>query len=161
MHRDLPRMGAPIKASAALLPTTRSRGLFPGMFEPVALEVLPAGSIVMTVNAIYDPKNWPMIFAVFINNNGADAVDLSGWIVRESDGDSFQFPDGTILEPGSTATISQTDPTDKPCPGDIGSVFYMCNAFGSDTVSQETQVWHGGTLTLIDADGLNVASWDS
>jgi len=132
-----------------------------GATDGPILDVLPEGSLVLTLDTIYDPKNWPIILAVFVRNDGAESVDVSGWIIAEADGDQFQFPNGTLIPPGSSAMISQAGSTGSLCPSDGGLAFQLCNYFGSDRIDETTQVWLGGALTLTDTDGTRIARWES
>jgi len=130
-----------------------------GATDGPILDVLPEGSLVVSLDTIYQPTTWPIIFAVFVRNDGAESVDVSGWIVTEADGDRFQFPDGTVIPPRSSAMISQAAPTGSPCPSGGGLVFQLCNYLGSDRVDESTQIWLGGALSLLDTDGNELARW--
>ncbi|GBE24724.1 hypothetical protein BMS3Bbin02_00999 [bacterium BMS3Bbin02] len=131
-----------------------------GATDGPILDVLPEGSLVVTIDTIYQATTWPIVFAVFVRNDGAEPVDVSRWVVAEVDGDQFQFPDGTLIPPGSSAMISQAGPTGSQCPSDGGLVFRLCNYFGSDRVDDSTQIWLGGALTLFDTDGTEIARWE-
>ncbi|HHC07411.1 MAG TPA: hypothetical protein ENK55_01655 [Actinobacteria bacterium] len=141
-------------------------GIGVGVYEIAAdvgvatsFEVLPRGSIVMALDAIYQPTTWPLVFAVLVRNQSALDLDLSGWVIEDADGDRFTFPAGTLLPAAATATVSQSGTLGSPCPPDQGLSFHLCNAFGSDVIDESVQIWGGNELVLRDPDGQAVASW--
>lgn len=67
---------------------------------------------------------------VTFRNTGDEALDLSGWIVENDDGQRFVFPDGFTLDAGQNVTVH--------------------SGRGSDT---ETDVYWGATSEVWDDDG--------
>jgi hypothetical protein len=50
-------------------------------------------------------------FLVFLND-GEDPLDVSGWTVENDAGQSYQFPDPTVVEPGGQLTLYSGSGTD-------------------------------------------------
>ncbi len=49
---------------------------------------------------------------VVFENAGSDALDLSGWRVRDEAGHTYVFPEGFVLEPGDRVTLHSGDGAD-------------------------------------------------
>lgn len=63
---------------------------------------------------------------IILRNDGGAAVDLSGWyIVSERGGEIFVLPEGTVLQPGGTLTISS-----------------LASEAAGDLTWPEEKVWH-------------------
>ena len=78
---------------------------------------------------------------IVIANDGAAAVDMTGWSIRdESTRHRYFFPDAHRIGPGGTATIY------SGCGNDQGDELYWCD---------DDPVWNNGgdTAFLVDPDG--------
>ena len=77
---------------------------------------------------------------ITLRNDGPEAVDISGWYLYSETGDElFVFPDGALLEPRRSVTVSSLSSPD-----------------GADYVWQDKQVWNpkkNDTAYLYDACG--------
>jgi hypothetical protein len=123
------------------------------------LEVVPAGTPILTIDAVYQPNTWPLVFAVFVKNRGADPVDLKGWWIADRNGDAYVVRDVTVVPPGGSLTISQAGNEGSPCPPDEGLSRHMCNYFGDAVIDHSNRVWSGSDLTLSDPSGTEVDVW--
>lgn len=111
-----------------------------GMWDPAACGEFPPGVVVSDVN--YDPpgaddENAAAEFTL-LGNDGDEAVDISGWIVRdESSLHRYTFPGGTVLAPGDGLRLH------SGCGDDGGLDLYWCAdgavwSNGGDTVLLQT-----------------------
>jgi len=108
-----------------------------GMWDPAACGEAAQGVAVTDAN--YDPPGADPDYAadefVLIRNDGAEAVDVSGWIVRdESSQHRYRFPDGTVLAPGDGVRLR------SGCGEDEGLDRYWC---------ADDAVWSNGGDTVI------------
>jgi hypothetical protein len=90
----------------------------------------------------YDHWNKNDEYLVF-RNEGEEPLDLTGWHVENSAGDSYRFPDEHVLEPGEAVTLRTGSGTDTH------QNFY----WGS-----ERAVWKntGDVVTVTDDEGRQV-----
>ena len=58
-----------------------------------------------------DRENLNDEYVVF-QNSGDSSLDLTGWIVSDEAGKTYQFPDGFTLDPGATVTLHTDSGTD-------------------------------------------------
>ncbi|WP_435365754.1 lamin tail domain-containing protein [Haloarchaeobius sp. DYHT-AS-18] len=49
---------------------------------------------------------------VRFKNTGDDQLNISGWTVEDDAGEQFEFPEGTVLEPGDHVTLHTGDGVD-------------------------------------------------
>lgn len=78
---------------------------------------------------------------VRFKNDGESRLSLSGWSVENDDGDRFEFPDRTMLEPGDRVTLHSGSGTDTE------TELY----WGADRPRWRNR---GDTVRVRDADGL-------
>ena len=85
---------------------------------------------------------------IVIENTGAEAVDLTGWVIKdESTRHRFEFPAGATLDSAASAVVY------SGCGSDGGGEYYWCSDGGS--------IWtnSGDTGFLLDPSGNIVDSW--
>ncbi|WP_170864865.1 lamin tail domain-containing protein [Halogranum amylolyticum] len=78
---------------------------------------------------------------VTFKNDGTSALDISGWSVEDEGGNTFQFPEDTILDEGDRVTLHSGDGTNTD------SDFYW---------RSDRPLWRnvGDTVVVRDADGV-------
>jgi hypothetical protein len=99
---------------------------------------------VLISEIMYNPPNNPAIYGgdeiirewVEIYNFGATPVDISGWKLRDIEGDpaTGAFPAGTILLPGRAAVIIPGTTGTNPVPADIADQFRQAWGVSSSTL---------------------------
>ena len=101
---------------------------------PVAYDVTVTEDGEIEAENVRTPEPAPVSFVsvskadqlVILENTGSEAVDLGGWwIVSETGGEIFRFPDGTLIGPGETLSVGTNHYTGEP-----------------DLRWNDTRVWH-------------------
>ncbi len=106
------------KAEEGVLVVSRSGELYA---EYTSFPELPEKAAGVTVNGKDQTND-----SVTILNSGDKAVDLSGWyIFSERGGETFVFPDGSILEAGEEITVTS-----------------LSSKTAGDYVWQDKKIWH-------------------
>lgn len=123
------------------------------------LEVVPPGTPILTIDAVYQPNTWPLVFAVFVRNHGSVPVNIEGWSVTDRGGDTYVVRDVTIVPPGRSLTISQEGREGDPCPPDTGLSRHMCNYLNDAVIGPSNRVWSGSDMTLLDPEGNKIDVW--
>lgn len=64
---------------------------------------------------------------VEVGNNGSEAADISGWVLRDRNDrrQSYTFPTGTVLPPGATLQV-YTEPGHEHSFGSRASIWNNC-----------------------------------
>lgn len=130
------------------------------------LEVLPEGSMVMALSAVYSSNWWPLLQSLHIRNKGADPVDLGGWSIQNGGGSGtpFVFPAGTIVAPGDSVTVAFGSTFGATCFENTDSFFNWCRVVGDgDTVNytDADAFWKGGAVNLVDPAGVVNDTWEA
>ena len=157
---DLPDPPAPGEYSLALEETE------PAATTAAVLEVLPEGSTVMALSAVYSSNWWPLLQSLHVRNKGADPVDVGGWKLENAGGfgTPFVFPAGTIVAPGSSVTLAFGSTFGATCFDNTESFFNWCRVVGDgDTVnySDADAFWKGGAVNLVDPAGTIHDTWEA
>jgi hypothetical protein len=137
------RHGRPILAGLTAVALTAS---FAAIVAPVALSAASAADlptlVVNEVDASGVPQDW-----IEIKNTGADAVDASGYVLKDDkDSSRFDIPSGTIIAAGGYATF------------DVG------NVFGLGKGGDAARLFLPDNTTLVDgytwpSDSVYPATW--
>jgi len=82
---------------------------------------------------------------VTLQNNGENAVDMSGWTLRNDLRVTYTFPEGFVLASGATVTLY------TGCGEDTADELYWCS---------EREIWDNdrGAATVLTPDGTKVAA---
>ncbi|MFQ5516145.1 MAG: hypothetical protein ACE5E8_01080 [Acidimicrobiia bacterium] len=129
----------------------------------VALEVVPDGTLLVTIDAVYQGTMWPLLQWLTVRSHVPEPVSLSGWaLVDVVTGHQFVFPGGTELHQGRSVQLDFSGPGGGTCPPSTSLYFHWCSVvsdYGRIDYSDEGAFWGGGAVELWDAGENVIAVW--
>jgi hypothetical protein len=136
-------------------------GLPEGVVPGLTLEIVPDGTRLASLHAVYHATLWPLLLTMGVRNDGDTPLDLTGWRLV-SGGPEFAYPTGAVLDPGETFLLAFEGPGGGTCPESTDRFVHWCTVVGDGhriDFDDGELLWRGGDVTLVDADGTGVATW--